>query len=112
MANTICLSTDMRTLYVINSSGTSTSYSLLGNGVDITLDSNNDVRASLASKPATGTTNRYDTNTARYTVLFNEPIRALEFIGVETLQPTRSQFTLVNNTVNIARSGNDLVVTD
>ena len=111
MANTICLSTDMQTLYLIPNPGTRSTLSLAGNGVNVSL-SEGDVTANRATKTPSGTETQFSTVKGNWTVLFDNTANALEFIGVDDMTPERTAYPLSGNaSINIRRNGNILLVT-
>lgn len=111
MANTICLSTDMQTLYLIPSSGTSSGFALAGNGVKVSLSAG-DVTAKLASKIPTGTETRFSTTKGHWTVFFDNTTNALEMIGIIDMDATHHEtYSLSNSSVNIRIENNEIVIT-
>jgi len=109
MASTICLSTDMNTIYVI-SSGNVSSFSLNGNGVIVEIN-NNDISVRTASQIPKGTESKFDTSTGRYTVMFDDTANALKVIGVADMNIWRGEsFSLSGTSINIHSSENMITV--
>lgn len=111
MANTICLSTDMQTLYLIPNPGTRSSLSLSGNGVNVSL-SGGDVAAKRATAAPSGTEKKFSTTTGQGTVYFDDTNSTLAFIGIWDMEPGRAEYPLSGKlSVNIRLVGTDLVLT-
>lgn len=111
MANTICLSTDMQTLYLIPNPGTRSSLSLSGNGVNVSF-SGGDVAAKRATKAPSGTEKKFSTTTGQGTVYFDDTNTALEVIGIWDMEMGRASYSLSGGaTVNIRIVGTNLVCT-
>ena len=100
MASTICLSTDMSTIYVISSNNLS-SFSLASNGVTVSL-SGKDISVRPAASIPAGITSSFDTATGQYTTFFDETGNALAIIGIMDMGiPRQAQFNLSGNSINI-----------
>lgn len=110
MANTICLSTDMQTLYLIPNSGTRESLPLSENGANVSL-SGGDVAAKRATTAPTGTERKFSLR-GQWTVLFDDTAVALEVIGVIDMEVHRTSYSLAGGQdVNIKKTQTDMVVT-
>jgi hypothetical protein len=111
MANTICLSTDMQTFYLIPNPGTRKKLSLRESGVNVSL-SGNDVNATAASGPTTGTQDTYSMKNGQWTVFYDSTAAALEFIGVIDMDGAyHKTYSLSSSSINIRVAGNDIIVT-
>ena len=96
MANSISLSSDMTTLYFLDSSGSSfgQAFSLTGNGVNITSTSG-DVNVVAATSPLQNGTDDFSTaDVAQWDATFHENTNQLMMIGNDDIE---SQF---NGNVN------------
>lgn len=110
MANTICLSTDMQTLYLIKG-GVLSTFSLAGNGVTVQLQGG-DINAIAASNPVVGPQHTFSTNTGQGTIYFDDTVNALEIIGVWDMLIQRESFPLSGrNSVNIKVTLSQLIFT-
>ncbi len=85
MANSISLSTDMRTLYLIDSSGFSTAFPLRGNGIYLT-SIVNDVVAVAASAPLNNGADDFSIiGNASWDISFHHPTTKALMIGADDL---------------------------
>lgn len=111
MANSISLSTDMRTLYLIDSSGFSTAFPLRGNGVYLT-SIVNDVVAVAASTPLSNGNDDFSIiGNANWDISFHQPTTQALMIGqddiVDTVQMKSYDLTdgkVINLRLNDART--------
>lgn len=110
MANTICLSTDMQTLYLV-AGGNVSSFPLAGNGVKINLDRGN-ITATGATAPVLGLQTTFSTARGQWTVFFDDTAVALEIIGIIDMEVHRASYPLSGNqSVNLKITATDIVVT-
>ena len=111
MANTICLSTDMQTLYLIPNPGTRSSLSLSGKGVEVSF-SGGDVTAKRATKAPSGTEKTFSTANGQGTIYFDDTNTALEVIGIWDMEIQRVTFLLSGGSiVNVRIVGTNLIFT-
>ena len=83
MAYTIALSSDMNTVYIINSSNTVIfSGSLSGHGSIIYIDSSGELAGQTASSTPIGTPISKSTDDWQWTVAYNDTTEKLYFIGI------------------------------
>ncbi len=113
MANTIALSSDMNTVYIIGSSNTVIfSQSLSGDGAFIILDSNGKLSGQTPNFSSPGTIISKSVDGWQWAAAYNETTEKLYFIGVDD---TDINFTDAvdfqidqRNGVQIKRSGTNL----
>lgn len=111
MANTICLSTDMQTLYLIPNPGTRSTLPLSGNGVNVSL-LEGDVTAIRAISAPSGTEKKVSLTNGQSTVFFDDTAVSLEFIGIVDMKVYRESYSLSGGqTVNIRVTATEIIAT-
>ena len=114
MANTITLSTDMNTVYIIGSNNTVIfSQSLSSFGAIINIDASGDLSGQAATADLTGTTTTKSVTDWQWTLTYNESAKKLCFIGQDDVLDgvDGEAFSIdTTNGVQIKRSGTDLVL--
>ena len=113
MANTIALSSDVNTVYIIGSSNTVIfSHSLSGDGAFIILDNNDELSGQAANFASLGTIISKSVDGWQWAAAYNETTEKLYFIGVDD---TDINFTDAvdfpidqRNGVQIKRSGTNI----
>ena len=114
MANTITLSTDMNTVYIIDSNDDVIfSQSLSSFGAIININSDGDLNGQAATADLTGTTITKSVTGWQWTLTFHASPKKLSFIGDEEAgtQVDGEAFSIDRtNGIQIKRSGTNLVL--
>lgn len=112
MANTICLSTDMNSLYIItNESDAPQVFALSGHGVDLTLSNGNITGARATSSPSGSSLPLSD---AQYSIEFVSSVSKVAIIGVADiitgLQAEEMNKSIASGTVNVRNDGTNIIL--
>ncbi len=111
MANSICLSSDMTQLMIIDENGNVTNQDeLAGDGLIVSLDSTGNLQCAKASSPASGSTFSEPLASSQLTLTYHEPSQELYIIGVididGTLRTAEQSFPLsTGNSAQISVDG-------
>ena len=115
MANSIALSSDMNTIYIIDANDDVIfSQSLSGHGAIISLDSDSKLSGQAASSTSSGTTTTKSVDGWQWTAAYNPPLKKLYFIGTDDMDTAITDAISYSidrtNGVQVKRSGDDLIL--